>query len=129
MKQKFLVERHKNKIFPFFQTASNGYKSLEQLFFWYNHFNDVSVLFMDEFDAFYHFDLAQNVLKYISSNNNIQVILTTNNSILASNAILRPDCYYILKDGKLTSFTNSVKREIREEHNLEKMLRNKEFDS
>lgn len=129
MKQKFLIERHKNKIFPFFQTASNGYKSLEQLFFWSKHFNDVSILFIDDFDVFYHFDLAQNVLKHISNYNNIQVILTTNNSIVASNTILRPDCYFILKDGKLTSFANSVKREIREEHNLEKMLRNKEFDS
>ena len=83
---------------------------------------------MDEFDAFYHFDLAKNVLKYIIAMDNIQAVFTTHNSYLASNDIMRPDCYFTLKNGKLTSFVDSTEREIREGHNLEKLLRNGEFD-
>lgn len=128
IQQKILVEKHKNKVFPFEQFSSSGCKALELLFFWCKHFNDVSFLFMDEFDAFYHFDLARNVIKYITDYDNIQVIFTTHNPNLASNELLRPDCYFTLNNGTLISFVSSTEREIREGHNLEKMLRNGEFN-
>lgn len=128
VQQKLLVETHKNKLFPFEQVASSGCKALELLFYWSKRFKDVSFLFMDEFDAFYHFELARNVIKYIVDYDNIQVIFTTHNANLASNEIMRPDCYYILENGKLTSFADSTERELREGHNLEKMLRNGEFN-
>lgn len=123
-----LVEKHKNTSFVFSAIASSGTKALELLFYWSKRFNEVSFLFMDEFDAFYHYDLARNVLKYIINLDNVQAAFTTHNSYLASNDILRPDCYYILNHGKLTSFVDSTEREIREGHNLEKLLRNGEFD-
>ena len=40
---------------------------------------------------------------------------------------MRPDCYLTRENGKLTSFADSISRELREGHNLEKMLRNGEF--
>lgn len=126
--QKLLVEKHENKVFPFEQIASSGSKALELLFYWSKHFDEVTFLFMDEFDAFYHYDLAKNVIKYISDYDNMQVVFTTHDSNLASNELLRPDCYFILENGKLTSFADSTEREIREGHNLEKMLRNGEFN-
>lgn len=128
MEQKILIEKHKNKILVFDNISSSGTKALELLFYWTKKFNDVSFLFMDEFDAFYHYDLARNVIKYIVDFDNIQVILTTHNANLASNEILRPDCYFTLDKGKLTSFIDSTEKELREGHNLEKMLRNGEFD-
>ena len=128
IQQKLLVEKHKNKMFPFEQIASSGSKALELLFYWSKRFDDVSFLFMDEFDAFYHFDLARNVIKYIVDYDNIQVVFTTHNPNLATNEMLRPDCYFTLKNGKLTSFADSTERELREGHNLEKMLRNGEFN-
>lgn len=128
VQQKLLVEKHKNGMFPFEQIASSGSKALELLFYWSKRFNDVSFLFMDEFDAFYHFDLARNVIKYIVDYDNIQVVFTTHNANLATNEMLRPDCYFTLKNGKLTSFAESTERELREGHNLEKMLRNGEFN-
>lgn len=123
-----LVEKHKKANFIFEQVASNGSRALELLFYWSRHFNDVSFLFMDEFDAFYHFDLAKNVIKYIIELDNVQAVFTTHNSFLASNELLRPDCYYTLNNGKLTSFVDSTDRELREGHNLEKLLRNGEFN-
>ena len=124
----FIVEKHKNASFIFSGIASSGTKALELLFFWSRRFNEVSFLYMDEFDAFYHFDLAIKVLKYIVDLDNVQAIFTSHNSYLATNDILRPDCYYVLKKGKLVSFVDSTDREIREGHNLEKLLRNGEFD-
>ena len=115
-------------ILPFEQIASSGTRALELLFYWSKRFNEVSFLFMDEFDAFYHFALAENVIKYIVNLDNVQTIFTTHNPELASNEILRPDCYYTLRNGKLTSFADSTERELREGHNLGKMLRNGEFN-
>lgn len=123
-----LFERHKKKDFLFESVASNGTRALELLFYWSKRFKEVSFLFLDEFDAFYHFELAKNVLKYIIELDNVQAVFTTHNSYLASNELLRPDCYYTLNNGKLTSFVDSTERELREGHNLEKMLRNGEFN-
>ena len=61
-------------------------------------------------------------------NETIQAIFTTHNSFLASNDLLRPDCYFVLEHGELRSFADSTDRELREGHNLEKMLRSGEFD-
>lgn len=125
--QKVLVEKHKKTVFFFRSVASTGTRALELLFFWSRRFNEVSFLFMDEFDAFYHFDLAKKIIKYIVDMDNMQAVFTTHNSYLADNALLRPDCYYRLQDGCLYSFANSTERELRQGHNLEKMLRNGEF--
>ena len=103
---KVLVEKHKNANFAFEQTASSGTKALELLFYWRRRFNEVSFLFMDEFDAYYHFDLGRNVIKDIINLDNVQAVFTSHNSYLASNDLLRPDCYYTLEDGKLTSFAD-----------------------
>jgi hypothetical protein len=42
---------------------------------------------------------------------------------------MRPDCLFILSGkGILTSFCNSTQRELKEEHNLEKMYISGEFE-
>ena len=41
---------------------------------------------------------------------------------------MRPDCYFILSDNKLTSFADATNRELREGHNLEKLYMSGEFD-
>ncbi len=126
--QKVLVEKHKNGPIVFDQCASSGVKNLQLFFFWSKQFESVSFLFVDEFDAFYHNELARNIVKYVSELDDIQVIFTTHNSSLASNDLLRPDCYFMLDKGKLASFVDITDRELREGHNIEKMLRNGEFD-
>lgn len=128
MPVKLLVDQHKNNALLFDNIKSSGTSALELLFYWSKCFTDVSLLFMDEFDAFYHYDLAKEVVKFVSSFGNMQTIFTTHNSYLASNDLLRPDCYFLLSKGKLKSFIDRTERELREGHNLEKMLRNGEFD-
>ena len=128
MPVKLLVDQHKNNALLFDSIKSSGTSALELLFYWSRCFKDVSFLFMDEFDAFYHFELAKEVVKYVCSFTNMQTIFTTHNSYLASNDLLRPDCYFTLSKGELKSFADRTERELREGHNLEKMLRNGEFD-
>lgn len=125
---KIIVEKHTRAPLVFDSVASNGTRALELLFYWSQHFKDVSFLFMDEFDAFYHFDLARNVIKYIVDLDNVQAVFTTHNSYLAGNDVLRPDCYFVIGNGKMRSFAESTDRELREGHNLEKLLRNGEFN-
>lgn len=118
----------KNKPLPFLKTASNGTKALYTLFYWLKTAKDVSLLFIDEFDAFYHYELAESIVAMLEKMQNTQVILTSHNTNLLSNRIMRPDCYFILTENCLTSFVNATKRELREGHNLEKLYMSGEFN-
>lgn len=123
-----LLDKHKYKQLIFEQTASSGTIALQLFFYWYKNFNNVSFLFIDEFDAFYHFELSKNIIELILQYENMQAMLTSHNTYLANNNLLRPDCCFKLKNGQLKSFADSTDRELREGHNLEKMLREGEFD-
>lgn len=113
---------------PFFKVASSGTKALYNFFYWYKTASDVSLMFIDEFDAFYHFELAESIVALLEKMPRTQVILTSHNTNLLSNRIMRPDCYFILTKNKLTSFANATKRELREGHNLEKLYMSGEFN-
>ncbi len=113
---------------PFFKVASSGTKALYNFFYWLKTAEDVSLMFIDEFDAFYHYELAESIVGIIEKMTKTQVILTSHNTNLLSNRIMRPDCYFILTENKLTSFANATKRELREGHNLEKLYMSGEFN-
>ena len=112
---------------PFFRVASSGTKALYTFFYWTKTARDVSLMFIDEFDAFYHYELAETVVKLLETMPSSQTILTSHNTNLLTNRIMRPDCYFILADNKLTSFANATTRELREGHNLEKLYMSGEF--
>lgn len=123
-----IIEKHTNRSLDFLNAGSTGAKELLLFFYWSNYFEDLSFLYVDEFDAFYHFELSRNLIKYVAKLNNIQAVFTSHNTFLANNDILRPDCYMLLEEGKISSFADRTDRELREGHNLEKMLRNGEFN-
>lgn len=113
-------------LIPFFKAASNGTKALYAYFYWTRN-KSVSFLFIDEFDAYYHYELSEKIVKYLEERTN-QTILTSHNTNLLSNSIMRPDCYFILTPTKLTSIAKATSRELREGHNLEKLYMGGEFD-
>lgn len=123
----FLLDKHKERALIFNDVASSGTKALQLFFYWSKRFKEASLVFIDEFDAFYHFELSENIIRFLL-NYNMQVILTSHNTNLADNKLMRPDCYFILKSGKIKSFVDSTERELREGHNLSKMLKEGEFD-
>lgn len=120
--------KYKNYKARFEIVASTGTQSLWLFYYWMNRTKNISFVFLDEFDAFYHFELSAYILKYINEKADFQSILTSHNTYLIDNELMRPDCYYLLKDGKLTSFSDSTKKTIRQAHNLEKMMLGGEFE-
>ena len=112
----------------FFNASSTGTQELLLLFYWMSYaLSDVKFLFIDEFDAFYHFELAAKIVEQLSHNTHMQTFFTSHNTYLASNRIMRPDSFFILTGGHIVSFADATTRELREGHNLEKMFRNGEF--
>ena len=85
-------------------------------------------MFVDEFDAFYHFELSETIVNLLGKLTDTQVLLTSHNTNLLSNRFMRPDCLFILTQDKLTSFVNATSRELREGHNLEKLYMGGDFN-
>ena len=123
-----MVQKLKSKNIPFSSVASSGTKALELFYYWSRRFDKVSFLFIDEFDAFYHFELAEKIVRLLMRHEATQIVLTSHNTSIVSNRVMRPDCYLQIRHGKISSFSESTDRELREGHNLEKMLRNGEFN-
>ena len=122
----YLVEKHKNSYLKFLDVEPDSIKSLA-LFFYLKH-KEVSLLFIDDLGANYDYELGKKVVLFIKRQKDIQFICASNNTGLVSNELLRPDCYFVLNNGELRSFADCTNRELREGHNLEKMLRSEEFN-
>ncbi|MEG1578181.1 MAG: AAA family ATPase [Oscillospiraceae bacterium] len=114
---------------PFLSVASSGTKALYTFFYWYKTAQNASFLFIDEFDAYYHYELSEAIVMILERMPHTQVILTSHNTNLLTNRIMRPDCYFILTKEKLTSLVDATARELREGHNLEKLYMSGEFDA
>jgi AAA15 family ATPase/GTPase len=123
--------KFKNKEIDFFDIASSGTMSLALFYVWYQKLkeeNKVSLLFIDEFDAFYHHALSRTVIERLKEVTNTQVIVTTHNTSIISNDLLRPDCYFLMYPDKIKSLAKSTQKELREAHNIEKMYRAGSFE-
>ena len=116
-----------NKIIPFNNIISSGTKALWLYYCWELYFDKVKFLFIDEFDATYHFELAANIVMRLNSKTSFQSILTSHNTYLMSNKLTRPDCTFILTGEYLKSLSNCTDRELREAHNIEKLYREGAF--
>lgn len=118
------------ELVPFFEMASSGTIALVNLYQRILLGIKASFLYMDEFDAFFHYEMSENVIKFLKKRNkNCQIVMTTHNTNLMTNRLMRPDCLFILsREGKLTSLSDATERELREGHNLEKLYISGEFD-
>ncbi len=121
--------RYKNKVTPFSETASKGTIALAYFFYLYKFSNMISFIYIDEFDAFYHVELSQKLIELLKGIDNIQVVFTTHNTNLLANKILRPDCYFILGNNKITPLHKATRRELDEGHNLERLYIGGEFNA
>lgn len=106
---------------------STGTKSMTLFYCWSLEFNKISFLFLDEFDAYYHYETSENILSIINSKPNMQAIVTSHNTNLMNNKLTRPDCCFIISNNKVKNLCNCTDKEIREAHNLEKMYKNNVF--
>ncbi len=113
---------------PFVSVASTGTRSLALFYYWYIRMSSASFVFIDEFDAFYHFELAEQIVLMLRGLRGPQVFLTTHNTDLMSNELLRPDAYFYLRSGSIDSLDRLSDKELRSAHNLQKMFKAGSFD-
>ena len=116
-------------VVDFFSICSTGTVSLSLFYYWLKKsFSTIKFLFMDEFDAFYHPRLSKAIIDLVNENQNFQSIVTTHNYYLASNSIMRPDCYFIIKNGEIKSFADRHEKAIREGNNITKMMMEERYN-
>lgn len=114
---------------PFVLLASTGTMALFLFYFWnISAFSKISFLFIDEFDAFFHYESAEYIVERLNKAKSFQSVLTSHNTYLMQNKLTRPDCCYLMTQNKIASLFNSTPKEIREAHNLEKMYINGVFN-
>ena len=111
-----------NNVVLFDEIASTGTLSLQLLYYWLKKMDNASFVFIDEFDAFYHFKLSFEVCKQLF-NLNCQVFTSSHNTYLMTNELLRPDCNFILQDNKIKPLQACTEKELRFGHNIEKIYR------
>jgi len=107
---------------PFLLIASTGTQALEVLYVWIKRMTAASFVFIDEFDAFYHFKLSFEVCKLLF-NMDCQVFTSSHNTYLMTNELLRPDCNFILQNNKIKPLHACTEKELRFGHNIEKIYR------
>ena len=111
-----------NNTIPFLIIASTGTRHLQLLYFWLKRMNEASFVFIDEFDAFYHFRLAFEVCKQLFDLD-CQIFTSSHNTYLMTNDLLRPDCNFILNNNKIKCLAVCTDKELRFGHNIEKIYR------
>lgn len=124
---KLLVVKIGEKYTTFESIISSGTKALWLYYCWEIYFSKVKFLFIDEFDATYHFELAAKIVKRLNNQTTHQTILTSHNTYLMSNKLTRPDCTFIITKDYIKSLANSTEKELREAHNIEKLYREGAF--
>jgi len=117
-----------NKLVPFYSTASSGTLALTSLY--QKIVSNCSLIYIDDFAAFYHYEMAEKLISFFKTKYpKCQLIMTSHNTNLMTNKIMRPDCLFILSSkGTLTALCDATERELREGHNLEKMYISGEFE-
>ncbi len=116
------------KLVPFYRTASSGTLALTSLY--QKIVSNCSLIYIDDFAAFYHYEMAEKLISFFKNKYpECQFIMTSHNTNLMTNKIVRPDCLFILSSrGTLTALCDATERELREGHNLEKMYIRGEFE-
>lgn len=130
MGKKNIVFDFGQKQIPFFENCSTGTSALTLFYFWFQYIKNsfISFVFIDEFDAFYHYKLSRMVVERLRDTG-VQFVLTTHNISNMTNDLLRPDCYFEMSESGIQSFSElATGREIREAHNIEKMYKAGMFD-
>lgn len=127
-KVKKIYCKFNKKEIPLSRVCSSGTRALIYFYYWYKQKKSIQFLYLDEFDAFYHTRLSHKILEKLTELEDVQTIVTTHNTDMISNEILRPDCYFELKENGIKPFYQSTCKILREAHNLQKMYKEGAFD-
>lgn len=121
-----LFIQYDDKCLDFNDAASNGMKALLLIYYYLenklNQDKRPSFVCIDNFDAFFSFELSYFIVNQLKDCNT-QALLTTYNTCNLSNDLLRPDCYFLCSKNKIVDANNATDKELRRGHNLEKLYR------
>ncbi len=126
--EEIVAIKYNDKNIPFTMCASSGTQALAKFYYWYKNTDKINFLYLDEFDAYYHFEISQKLIELLKDRMNLQVVFTTHNTNLLTNNLLRPDCYFVLGNNKITPLNKATRRELDEGHNLERLYLGGEFN-
>ncbi|EDM27030.1 hypothetical protein LNTAR_07294 [Lentisphaera araneosa HTCC2155] len=118
-----------SKSISFFDVASTGTLALGHLYvsllILEKHVNEhgSTFIYIDEFDAFYHYLLATEMVKKLKENSNVQIVLTTHNTDLMTNELMRPDCLFNMTENSIKPFHKLTNKDLRKAHNNQKMFK------
>lgn len=115
------------KVVQFETIASSGTMTLMLFYCWFIEFKRLTFLVVDEFDAYYHYELSEKILNIVQNFKNMQSMVTTHTISLLKTNCARPDCAFIIDKSGIKNLSSRTKRELREVHNIEKIYRGKEF--
>ena len=125
-----LFIQYDDKCLDFNDAASNGMKALLLIYYYLenklNQDKRPSFVCIDNFDAFFSFELSYFIINQLKDCNT-QALLTTYNTCNFSNDLLRPDCYFLCSKNKIADVNNATDKELRRGHNLEKLYRGGAF--
>lgn len=119
--------KFKDRLTNILNVASHGTTVLMVFYFWLIQLEQVKFLVIDEFDAFYHNEVSEKILSLVRDSH-VQSVFTTHNTTIMTNDLLRPDCYFIIKNNQISSLPSLTKKELRFAHNLEKMYNAGKFN-
>lgn len=125
-----ILLKRKGQGLPVDETGSSGTVALMLLFYWMKRLGGASFVFVDDFDAFYHPELAEFVyrkFKALGRGDRIQCVLTTHRSRFLSNRMNRPDCCYVVTPEGISSLLGLTTREIRKGNNVEQLYLSNAF--
>ena len=130
-----LFIQYEEKYLDFNDAASQGMNALLLIFYYLEKYHldnrdnqkkRPSFVCIDNFDAFFSFELSHFIVNKFKSFNT-QVMLTAHNTCDLSNDLLRPDCYFLCSNNKVINAYNATDKELRKGHNLEKLYRGGAF--
>ena len=125
-----LFIQYDDKCLDFNDAASNGMKALLLIYYYLenklNQDKRPSFVCIDNFDAFFSFELSYFIVNQLKDCNT-QALLTTYNTYNFSNDLLRPNCYFLCSKNKIVDANNATDKELRRGHNLEKLYRGGAF--
>ncbi|MDO4538667.1 MAG: AAA family ATPase [Coriobacteriales bacterium] len=125
---KAVYSKHARPV-PFADCSSSGTRALVSVFYIYHAIDSGSLCLFDDFDAHCHFEVAEKLIRYLGDDSGRQTISTTHNTSLARNDVMRPDCIFKFgQDRSLRALSERTSRELRFGNNVERLLRNGEFD-
>ena len=116
------------RVVSFLDISSSGTRTLMLFYCWLLEFHDLTMLVIDEFDAYYHFEVALAIMRLINGFENLQAVVTTHNVTLLSSDMTRPDCAFIIDEKGTISLANRSEKPIRKNNSIEKIYREGGFN-